>query len=238
MDRLFTPPEWSEEHLKYLDEHMSSLNREDVIIYHVGANTGQELEQFFNFFNSGKIYCFEANPTCIHLLEENLNEIKSSHSNQNIEVEIINAAVCNKNGKVTLYRNSEMFGDAHQSATIMPKHEPHALKRRDVHHEEKVEVNAITLNSFSKERKISHVDLIWADVEGAQGELLIGASDILTSVDYIFIEHSPLWGGWSKFEIHEYLDNDFLHIATIAQDIIFKNKNTKKIKQFIKNYKG
>jgi len=228
--RLFDKPEgWSDSNVGYLDSHMADLNREDAVIFHVGANAGQEIEKFCQFFNSGKIYCFEANPSCVPLLEKTIekNRVIWESSDRNFEVAVINAAICRGNtDTVNLYRNIEKHGDAHQSATIMPKDRDYSIKldQRNHHHKESVSVKAVSIDQFSKNNDIGHIDLLWADIEGAQGEMLLGAKNKLPEIDYIFIEWTPLWGGWNLFEIEDFLKEDFIKIAKIDQDAVFKNR--------------
>ena len=211
----------------YLDSHMADLNREDVVIFHVGANTGQEIERFCEFFNSGRLYCFEANPACIPLLQQTVEKNREKLKDKNIKIEVINSAVCRgETDTVYLYRNLEKFGDAHQSATIMPKDRDYSIKleARNHHHKESISVQAVSIDQFSENNGIEHIDLLWADIEGAQGEMLSGAKNMMPEIDYIFIEWTPLWGGWNLFEIEDFLKEDFIKIARISQDAVFKNK--------------
>jgi hypothetical protein len=82
-----------------------------------------------------------------------------------------------------------------------------------------------------KESNISHVDIIWMDLQGAELLALQSLGDYLKKVEYIFTEvsHKEMYTGQVMFpELHTFLlQNGFINITPISQngwqeDVIYK----------------
>ncbi len=193
------------------------LPSEDVCIMYIGANTGQELKYFFSHFKSGVIYCFEPLERTISVLKETINKIREKDPNPNLNIEIINKAVCDIDGDITIWHDPEQ--PTHQSATIMPLPRP---GDKSTHHIDKMLIRGIKLDTFVKERNINKIDLIYADVEGAQGRLLDGATDTLEFTEYLYLETDALWGGPELSVIQKKLEGKFYVILKLGSDTFFK----------------
>jgi FkbM family methyltransferase len=137
---------------------------------------------------------------------------------------VYNKAVCNNDNKILLYHNPA--ATSHQSATIMC-HEGLGSSR---HHKAEILTDAIKIDTFVKEKNIDHIDLLYADVEGAQKELLLGAQSSLEKTDYLFLETQELWGGPTKTQLTKMLADRFVIEIKLGPDTVFKNINSKEDK--------
>jgi len=203
------------------------LPTDNVCVVYVGANMGQELEYFYNHFNSAQIYCFEANPSCISFLEITALNLKLKFPEKDIEIEIHNKAMCDRDGQIILYHDPSE--DAHQSATIMPLPVDTDWSGPS-HHQAEIFTDAVRLDTFIEEKKINKIDLLYADVEGAQKELLAGAKNALQETDYLYIETQKLWGGPSHDDLIKMLEEHFSVEVKVDCDTLFKNINLKEDK--------
>ena len=169
---------------------------------------------------------FEANPACISFLEITIANLKNRFPDKDIKVEVYNKAVCNNDNKILLYHNPE--SPSHQSATIMPlpPHGDYTLK----HHQAEILTDAIKIDTFVKEKNIGHIDLLYADVEGAQKELLAGATGALQKTDYLYIETQELWAGPTRKQLIKILEERFIVEVKVGWDTLFKNINLKEDK--------
>ncbi|MCY4315169.1 MAG: FkbM family methyltransferase, partial [Roseovarius sp.] len=73
---------------------------------------------------------------------------------------------------------------------------------------------------------ISKIDFLWADVQGAEGDLIEGARETLRKNEYFYTEYSnkELYDGeWSLRKIGKSLPNHEL-IRVWRQDALFKLK--------------
>ena len=90
--------------------------------------------------------------------------------------------------------------------------------------------DAIKIDTFVKEKNIGHIDLLYADVEGAQRELILGAQASLEKTDYLFLETQVLWGGPNKTQLIEMLEARFVVEIKLGVDTVFKNIKLKENK--------
>lgn len=85
-----------------------------------------------------------------------------------------------------------------------------------------------TLDTLCKENKVEYIDFIWADIQGAEVDLIKGGV-ILGKTKYLFTEYGPGGNGYyegeyGKKEILEALPG-FELVQDFGGDILLKNKN-------------
>jgi len=139
----------------------------DVVI-DVGANIGYYTVLLADKVGkTGKVYAFEPDIINFEILKKNIeaNNLKN--------VEIINAAVGSKAGKLKLHKSKENLGD-------------HKLYGDD---KETEEVKIIKIDDFLKNIKI---DLMKIDTQGWEPEVIEGAKKIISkNKPIMFLEYSP-----------------------------------------------
>ena len=153
---------------KYSLAGFSSLNEPEVrekmrlkegIAIDIGANGGMHTIPLAKMLgSSGEVIAIEPEPNNIIILKKNikLNDLRN--------VTVINKACFSKTGKMKLYLDE--FGG---SGT-------HSLIKKQ---SKKINVETDTLDNILKNLKIKNVDLIKIDVEGAETDVLKGATKTL-----------------------------------------------------------
>jgi len=142
----------------YENKHVK-LNKDDIVI-DAGANIG-----LFSMFCSQKevekVYAFEPQKKVVKLLEKNilLNNLSDL-------IEIIPVGLSDKNEDCSLSHSN--FGHAAGSIVI---------QRNEIDDIEKI--HCITLDNWANENNITKIDFIKADIEGAERNMLSGATEIL-----------------------------------------------------------
>lgn len=127
-------------------------------------------------------YAFEASPFIYNRFKNDMEGIS-----------YINKAVSNKNDTIQF----ELI--AHQDPNKIGHN---SIKNRNENlNYFYVDVESITLNSYFKDRTNERISL-WIDCEGANKEVLIGATDILPSVSTILIETEDI-DFWKDQWLHE-----------------------------------
>ncbi|MBP1178312.1 FkbM family methyltransferase [Methylobacterium sp. PvR107] len=90
-----------------------------------------------------------------------------------------------------------------------------------------IEVDVTTLDAWAAENYVKYVDFIWADVQGAEEDLILGGMNTLRNTRYFYTEFSTTElyaGAFGLNEITERLP--FFEIVEVfQQDVLLRNKN-------------
>lgn len=169
-DSLYIPYIYKE---IYLENVYGDIVRakNDLTILDVGANIGCTV-QFFRDF-AKKVYAFE--PASEHF--EALKKNKEFNKWDNVE--LFNAAIADKDGKMFLNTNSN--NRTCNSLTLDYKQGGETVK-------------TMTFNTFFKENKIDQIDFCKFDVEGAEESILCapGFADVAPMIKSMMVEfHFP-----------------------------------------------
>lgn len=113
-------------------------------------------------------------------------------------IKYLNLAISDMSGQVDF----EIQSDHHKLTSNNS-----IMKRNDKGNKEYISVKSATLNELFKDKKNI---ALWIDCEGANQQVLTGASEILPNVDSIFIEveTTKFWKDqWLEKDVREYLSN-------------------------------
>lgn len=99
------------------------------------------------------------------------------------------AAVADHDGHGPLILSQQGWGQewTYSSSIKQPKNH---LRRYPVTFGETVEVEQVALDSFLRRQELDVVDFIWADIQGAEGEMIRGGRRTLERTRYLFTEYS------------------------------------------------
>jgi len=163
------------------------------VIYDVGANVGYISLLASNLAGrGGHVFAFEALPANIQRLTANI-----SLNNLSNQVTITHAAVTGENTPVTFYMHkSGAMGKAEGSAG------------RDENYQDSITVDGLTLDHFVFTKKNPAPSLIKLDIEGGEGNALLGAKELLaTHTPILLIElHGKVAARevWGSLRAHQY----------------------------------
>jgi FkbM family methyltransferase len=98
-------------------------------------------------------------------------------------------AVADRDGPGELIPSTDGWGRewTYSSSIRMPKHH---LDRFPVSFGEPIPVELVTLDRFCADQGIDRVDFIWADIQGAEGDMVRGAASTLARTRYLYTEYS------------------------------------------------
>lgn len=160
------------------------------IFLEVGANDGTDTRRLQRVFPSVNFYCFEPDPRAIR-------EFRSNISHPNIVLH--EAALGAQNGVSPFYQSS---GAPPGRQDDFPKgwHYSGSTRRPTGHLEvhpwcsfdEVIEVPVWTLDSWFVKKKMPLIDFIWADVQGAEIDLVLGGRLALSRTRFFYTEFSEL----------------------------------------------
>jgi FkbM family methyltransferase len=99
------------------------------------------------------------------------------------------AAIADRDGCGALTLSKEGWGQewTHSSSIKRPKNH---LRRFPVTFGEDVEVEFVTLDTFCERQRLGVIDFVWADIQGAEGEMICGGRRSLSRTRYLYSEYS------------------------------------------------
>jgi FkbM family methyltransferase len=169
--------------------------KEGDVVIDIGAHMGRyTIISSKRVGANGKVVAIEANPSNFEMLNRNIK------LNQLTNIISLNNAVYSKETKIKLYLPGEELGHTTYNTVMSDR-----AKNEDKF----VEVNANTLDYLLQLNKITDVNWVKIDVEGAEFEVLKGASNVLSKSKDIalLIEVHNLSGGTNLYRpIIEFLN--------------------------------
>jgi FkbM family methyltransferase len=104
-------------------------------------------------------------------------------------VVLTRAAVSDRSGRLPFILSKTGWGQpwTHSSSLKQPKNH---LSRYPVTFGETIEVNSITLDDYALHHGLGTVDFMWADIQGAEGEMIRGGRDLLGRTRYLYTEYA------------------------------------------------
>lgn len=156
----------------------SLIKSNNPTLLDVGAYEGNYSELLSCSFTTGKIYSFEPNPKTFIRLMNNLRNNATG----------INKAVGARRGFLDLYDHADSEGSEHASLHEGVISSIHGSVASSV----KVEVT--TIDEFSQEHNIDHIDFLKVDAEGHELQVLKGAEKMIknNSIGIIQIEFNEM----------------------------------------------
>lgn len=158
-------------------KRQTNLNVENI--FEIGANYGQDAAGLAKYFNVApqNVYAFEARPDFCPYIRDTYG------------FNVFNNAVFNHDTTLD-FNMVKMPGNSGISSVYDKERAWHATTQ-------KIQIPAIRMDTFMREHKISHIDFLKLDVEGANWEVLDGFGRRLKDVNAIHIEaeHTPIWRG-------------------------------------------
>lgn len=161
-------------------------------IIECGAHDGSDSMNLRRTFPDAMIACFEPDP-------RNIETIKQRGIHQ--IVGIVPAAVGDRDGNATFHLSSanlekkcpEWIRNAQWSgSSSLKKPVGHLTEHPWCEFNTAIEVPVMRLDTFRQRAGIGPVDLLWADVQGAEDLLIAGAPETLAATSYFYTEYSEV----------------------------------------------
>jgi FkbM family methyltransferase len=198
------------------------VGKDDPVIIEVGANCGQTTVELLKAMPSATIFAFEPEPRAIA-------KFRGAISNPNVH--LFECAIGAVNGTTSFFQSSgaehllEYREGWDQSGSIR-RPNSHLKVWPWVKFEKQITVPIMTLDEWSDQHQITTADFIWADVQGAESDLVEGAARFLKSSRYFYTEYSNDEWYEGQITLANLLDklSDFELLKRYAMDALFRNK--------------
>ena len=181
--------------------------KDDPVIFDVGANNGQSIILFKNRFPGCIIYAFEPGTEAFQTLEAKYGSNSSIHLN--------NIAVGSEKTRMEFNENTFTY----MSSFL----EIDRTGWGEILNKKTVEVTTIDL--FCKENGILNIDVLKCDTQGFDFEVFKGASKMLNNVKLVYFEFtfSDMYKGLPHFdEVYKFLTDHNFRLANLY-DIYYQD---------------
>jgi FkbM family methyltransferase len=203
-------------------ENLIKLNPSNVI--EIGANDGESTTEILKLFPESKVFAFEPDQRAI-------KEFKKRFSRNNrVELHEILVTEAMDKQQIDFFpsdRNS--FGKSskitwHYSGSYLQPH-VHLVRHPTINFSRTIKVDRTTLNQWDDTKNIDLINLIWMDTQGAEYNILTGASQVLNKTLYIFMEYSifELYKGQKTLKSTLKLLPDWRVLRLYQHDVLLVN---------------
>lgn len=163
-------------------------NKNEPLIFDVGANIGQTAREYRSAFPNASIYCFEPVEKAYRALQSNIEKDQ--------KIKTFPLAFSNKATEQSFFVNKRSdTSSLLQNAEEGPKWAPQGCMERD----QEIKIVTHTIDQFCSKEKIGNIDILKLDTQGAELLILQGAENMLRnrSISLIYAEvlFVPLYKG-------------------------------------------
>lgn len=196
------------------------INKQKPIIFEIGCADGRDTQDFINVFGELEVHCFEPEPKNIEIVKSTIN-YKGHH--------LFEGVISDTIGTLTFNRSrTDNPKDLSYSGSIK-KPKEHLNEWPFIKFDEAVEVKSITLDEYCEKNNINLIDFIWADVQGAEEQLIIGGKKMLKDkVRFLYTEYSnkEYYEGQLNLEnLKNLLGPSWSVLQDFGTDVLFKNNS-------------
>jgi FkbM family methyltransferase len=202
------------------------LNTNAPVILDIGANDGSTTLSFLKEFPDAKIYAFEPDPRAAAKFR---TLIKGDD-----RVRLFEIAIGARDREAEFHCSSGVPPGATLAQYPQGWDQSGSLRAPKTttqvwpwcKFESKITVTVRQLDSWAKEHLSNGIDFIWADVQGAEGDLIAGGTETLAKTRYFYTEYSnDEWyeGQPNLLQLSRKLNN-FVIVHRFAMDVLFRNK--------------
>jgi FkbM family methyltransferase len=198
------------------------------VILEIGAHRGWHTAWFLKLFPRATIHAFEPDPRA-------LVGFKSAISDP--RVRLFEMAIGAKDGDTEFHLSSGLPNSSaearaeypfgwDQSGSIHPPNLAAMAKHWPwLKFESSITVAVRSLDSWAKEKDIGAVDFIWADMQGAEGDLIRGGRETLARTRYVYTEYNndEVYKGEPNLETLLDMLPGFSLLQRYRDDVLLKN---------------
>ena len=208
-----------------MPELAALIGRSDPLILEIGANDGTSTLALLETFDGARVYSFEPDPRARKRFTERVRDPR---------VHLLDFAIGNIDGVTTFFASGgtpppdwqmNMPGGWDLSGSIR-KPKEHLQLHPWCKFEQSFEVPVRKLDTWSHAEGIGPIDLIWADVQGAESDLIQGGVQTLRRTRFLYTEYSDreLYDGQIDLRRLRRLLPGFSVVRRYAGDVLLQNR--------------
>lgn len=205
------------------DELRGILGRSDPVIVEAGCNDGTNTLEFLEAMPGARVICFECDPRplarfrCRGDPRVTLREHAISHRGETL--------VFHQSGGVVPGSSAPCAKDWDYSGSIC---QPTGHLKRDamIKFDNTLTVPAMSLDEALEEYGLGRVDLLWADLQGAEARMILGGQRTLAMTRYLYCEYydTPLYDRQADLKALVSFLPDFDLQGIYGENAFFRNR--------------
>jgi FkbM family methyltransferase len=204
------------------EEVAALIKKSDPTILEIGCNNGRDTLALLREMPQAKIYCFEPDRRAIASFKKHLG----SHLDR---VKLFEIAVSNRAGQIDFHTSTsdDPSGEGFDQSGSIRRPKNHLREAPWIKFEKTVTVEACRLDDWCVENGVEQVDFIWMDVQGAEGDVIAGAANILQETRFLYTEYSnnELYEGQLSLKSLLARLPLFEVVARYPGDVLLRNRN-------------
>lgn len=153
------------------------IKKRNPVIFDLGANRGNVVEKYLDYFKGATIYAFEPFPDSFNFLKNRFLKNNNIH--------------CFEKAVVSTSGFKEFFVNKNVDTNSLLKPQKTGLSSDEqVKNLKKIEVEGLVLDEFCDNKNIRHIDILKMDIQGGEFDALKGLQNMLSrsAIDLIFTE--------------------------------------------------
>jgi FkbM family methyltransferase len=215
MRNLFPSPNWN-----------AILGIKNPVILDIGANDGGTSEQFARLFPESRIFAFEPDQRPIARFKQRLTNLPTG------QVTLFEGVVSDVNGEVDFFMSDgkgqdlNWYDSGWDLSGSIKKPIEHLNMMPSITFSQRKSVKSTTLDTWAEKNKVTHVDLAWVDVQGAELNVISQGKRLLDKTRFLYMEHSDkeLYEGQASVKQLLAQLPGFEVVQVYEGDVLFRNR--------------
>jgi len=202
------------------------LGKDNPVILDIGCNDGSDSLWLLQLFKESRVFSFEPDPrarkrylTKVTDRRAALFDLAISNADGTAEFHVSNGVHPSEGEGTQCQEGWDLSGS-------LRKPKAHVEAHPWVTFDGAITVKTRKLDTWVKENGIDHIDLIWADVQGAEADLIAGGQEALKNTRYIYTEYNDdeLYEGQMNLDSLLTLLPGFKVMYNYGNDVLLKNR--------------
>jgi FkbM family methyltransferase len=201
------------------------LGKDDPVILDIGCNDGSHTLEFLGLFQRARVYAFEPDPRALEGFRHKVNDERAK---------LFDLAISDSDGTTKFYVSGGLPSPEWEKLRPSGWDLSGSIKKPKEHlalhpwctFGEPITIQTKKLDTWRSEESVTQIDFIWADVQGAEENLIRGGREALRHTRYLYTEYSnrELYEGQIGLRKIRNLLPDFDVLYRFENDVLLKNK--------------
>ncbi|WP_430981679.1 FkbM family methyltransferase [Mesorhizobium ciceri] len=170
--------------LKLHRQIVSLLQKPNPVILDIGCNDGTDTRRFLRLCPRAQLYCFEPDPRAAARFKKYMELYLD-------KVRLFEIAISSRNGSVDFHpSNGDGSAKEWDRSGSIRRPKNHLVEHDWVRFDHPIPVETRRLDDWCSEANLNKIDFIWMDVQGAESDVIAGATRTLSNTRFLYTEYS------------------------------------------------